>query len=1004
MSTALIIPFFYLLLFLLMQSFFEDEKKLRKNKVTSNNTRNAVLMFCLGLLARLLMSNIIRGYPADMSCFEAWSGRLSHGGPINFYAPDYFADYPPLYMLVLYFVGLINRFANSSPYVTVMLLKLPSMLADVGLAAMVYFWGRSRLGNKQATALSFMLLISPMMLLNSTFWGQIDSFFTIVLVASVYMVYGEKYSCGAFLYALAALIKPQAFIIAPLYLCAYFETKDFKMIGKSAAIGLATIFVAALPFTRGFNFLWLYEKYSATLASYPYATVNAFGIYGLFGYNWRPITDKFIFIPVSIWSNVAILLTVVLSIWFYFKSSGGRDKLFFMGHLIIVTLFIFGAKMHERYMFPAVLLLLFCYIFNKDKKLLYLFIAQSTIQFINCCIVLQGALNNNTGVSGNVMFIFSFIGICIYAYTIYVMFKLYMPNMLKDRKPFKRETFVPGSMVRIDYIVMACITLFYSLAAFYQLGDTVAPQTFYHTTQSEITVDLGRSEDVSSMILYFGIGDGSKNYEISKSNDGVNWESYTVVAHGSVFAWSKVKTEATARYFKILPEHDGMMLGELGILDKDEHPLPYTTNIPEINDEQDVVPAMPSYMNGSYFDEVYHPRTAYEVLHKIAPFENTHPPLGKLIIGMGVKIFGMTPFGWRFMGTLAGILMLPAFYLFAKKLFNSTVLSGIGTFVFAFDFMHFAQTRLATIDSYAVLFIIIMYYFLTRYIIMDFNKTPVKKGLLNLGLAGMFFGIGAASKWVCLYAAFGMAFLLFYTWIKAYFANTTSQEKQEYKKKIIQSVAWCVLFFVIVPLFIYSASYIPAMSYDLNGRTPLQYIVGNQTYMLWYHGEYVPTLEKHSFASNWYEWMIVKRPLWAYLNSDLRSEGIASSIASFGNPAVWWVGTVALVLSLFIAWKKRGLLIMLIIVPFLSQLLPWVAVTRMVWIYHYFASVPFMIFAILYLIKALQERYHVPSYVFYTYCGVVFALFIMFFPVLSGMEVPIKYFDYLKWFNTWSFI
>lgn len=82
----------------------------------------------------------------------------------------------------------------------------------------------------------------------------------------------------------------------------------------------------------------------------------------------------------------------------------------------------------------------------------------------------------------------------------------------------------------------------------------------------------------------------------------------------------------------------------------------------QLTDEQNTVPLYPSYMNSTYFDEIYHARTAYEHILGLEPYENTHPTLGKLIISVGIRIFGMNPFGWRFMGTLFGVLMLPALY------------------------------------------------------------------------------------------------------------------------------------------------------------------------------------------------------------------------------------------------------------------------------------------------------------------------------------------------------
>ena len=77
-------------------------------------------------------------------------------------------------------------------------------------------------------------------------------------------------------------------------------------------------------------------------------------------------------------------------------------------------------------------------------------------------------------------------------------------------------------------------------------------------------------------------------------------------------------------------------------------------------DEQTTVPETISQLNSMYFDEIYHARTGYEQLHKMPVYETTHPPLGKDLIMLGIALFGMTGFGWRFSGTLFGVLLVPA--------------------------------------------------------------------------------------------------------------------------------------------------------------------------------------------------------------------------------------------------------------------------------------------------------------------------------------------------------
>ena len=58
-----------------------------------------------GMLLRALLAVVTEPYAYDQNCFFSWALRIAQDGPGNFYAPDYFADYPPGYMLVLGLVG-----------------------------------------------------------------------------------------------------------------------------------------------------------------------------------------------------------------------------------------------------------------------------------------------------------------------------------------------------------------------------------------------------------------------------------------------------------------------------------------------------------------------------------------------------------------------------------------------------------------------------------------------------------------------------------------------------------------------------------------------------------------------------------------------------------------------------------------------------------------------------------------------------------------------------------
>ena len=72
------------------------------------------------------------------------------------------------------------------------------------------------------------------------------------------------------------------------------------------------------------------------------------------------------------------------------------------------------------------------------------------------------------------------------------------------------------------------------------------------------------------------------------------------------------------------------------------------------------------------------------------------------------------------------------------------------------------DATIATIDVYAVFFILLMYYFMYRYVTLNFFTGGLKKTLVPLGACGLFFGVGAACKWTCIYAGAGLAALLLF--------------------------------------------------------------------------------------------------------------------------------------------------------------------------------------------------------------------------------------------------
>jgi dolichyl-phosphate-mannose-protein mannosyltransferase len=651
-----------------------------------------------------------------------------------------------------------------------------------------------------------------------------------------------------------------------------------------------------------------------------------------------------------------------------------------------------------------------------------------------------------------------------------------------------------ANFTKIDIMIVAGMMIVYSLIAFTNLGSNEAPETYWRpVTKGEgVTVDFGSEQLIKRIYFWEGLPGGSvpneSKYEIEGSVDGETWTHLALLNPKTVFWWYFESVNSRARYVRLTTEVPGSWLNEVVFLGEDtanpikiEKIIPgdrqalsegsvYNlfdeySNVGEVKHKKQLV-YRPQIMTGMSpgFDEQYHGRTALEILNFRSPYEWTHPPLGKLLIATGVLIFGMNPFGWRFMGAFFGLLIIPLMFAFGKRLFKKTEYGFIAAFLMMFDFMHFTQSRIATIDTYPVFFIILTFYFMYRYCEMSYLKTDFNKLLLPLLLSGIAWGLGAASKWTALYAFIGLAVMFFvnlYTKSKeireARLSKSIKKDKDEWEKvqtkiddftmRAWQLVGWSVLVFVVIPAIIYGLAYVPTlMAKDIHFN--IGYIFDNNVSMFNYHSKLEAT---HSYSSRWWEWPPMTKPM-AYYFAEGLPEGQTQRLFAFGNPAVWWVGSLAILGVLLIglgAFIKRitvtsagaasnvkfsSLFKMIvrngnftnparffIITGFATVYLPWVISPRqLLFIYHYFPSVPFIIFAIVYLIKLFRDKALEPmketnkayklysilgNGLIYLYLAVAMILFFMFYPVIAGVPAPTEYIiKWLKWFpNNWYF-
>lgn len=1004
-----------------------------------------LIILIAAFVLRLILSLLFYGHPTDLNCFMAW-GNLVLEGPGTFYTSGSFADYPPGYMYVCGALAWICR-TLGIPYGSdgmAFLFKLPSTIADLAGTFLLY-----RIATKQGVSergalhLSALFALCPALLFVSGAWGQIDSLLALLLLLVIWLLRNDKRILAGAIYGIAILTKPQALMLGPIFAVAFLadvvdggENRGKRLLKTVLAVlaAIAALYVCSLPFQGTQNWDWLIRKYAETAGSYHYMSIEAFNFGSLIGGNWKTADTLFLGIPYNIFGMGMIVLSVAYaSVLYLIGRKRSPGALYLSGALVVLLIFSFGHYMHERYLLPALLLLLVAYVYYRDRRLLIAFGGMSLTAFLNATTAMY--VVNHTAARAafykGITFVGSLSTVLLAIFLAYVSFRilvrgetLYPLNAAPEAEELpakrqKRADILPKLQTdsklhytKRDTFYLLGITLVYGVVALTNLGSLRAPQTYWdaQTAGESITVSFERTEHVAAYSIFGNIDrDGTLLISTPAGHEETFEQTYD-----DMFRWKKTTTDFTANQVTLTLYSGTLKLNEMAFFDDNDQQIPIAAvsaagSQANLFDEQDQVDAVPSYYNGMYFDELYHGRTAYEHLHNLEPYENSHPPLGKIFIMLGVWTFGMTPFGWRVAGALFGIGMLPILYAFGKRMFRNSDYALVLTTLFAFDFMHFTQTRIATIDVYSVFFILLMYYYMYQYITMNFFVDEFRKTLKPLALSGLFFGIGAACKWTSIYAGAGLAVLLFGSLIARYleFARVNAQGSeaeqarvQDYWTLTLKTVLWCALFFLAVPFLIYFASYTPYYIYESGKQTG--YGLGGmfktfwnyQTFMYNYHSHLNAT---HPYQSNWYSWPFTAKPMWYFYNS-YTSQSQISTMSASGNPAVWWVSSIGAVTLLILRLRNKiapDRALQIFCAGVLANYLPWVLVPRCTFIYHFFATVPFILMATVYALQKLEQRYRDANFLKWVWIGFALLFFILLYPGLSGLPVSPEWASFL---------
>lgn len=322
------------------------------------------------------------GFETDVNAWKSWAERLNSLGPSDFYSSDYFSDYFPGYLYILWFMGIIYKFIlpnfSFADFRFELFIKLVTLCFEIGTAFFIYKITDKFIPRFKNLA-AILYLANPASIFNSSIWGQIDGIFTFFLVYSSYLLTNlKKPVLSSFWSSVSFLVKPHSLPFLPIALV-YNFSHNRKLLPTIILISILTPIILSSPFFGDPTGLVDLAKRSSNV--YPYTSLFAFNFWGIFGW-WTP--DNVIFIlPYQTIGQIMYLLLLLIIVIPWIKNKIKPEFFYTAVSLSFFSFFLFMTRMHERYLFPFLPFILIAAFLNKSKLLLCIYFFMTIVHFIN---------------------------------------------------------------------------------------------------------------------------------------------------------------------------------------------------------------------------------------------------------------------------------------------------------------------------------------------------------------------------------------------------------------------------------------------------------------------------------------------------------------------------------------------------------------------------------------------------------------------------------------------
>ncbi|MEZ0373144.1 MAG: glycosyltransferase family 39 protein, partial [Candidatus Sericytochromatia bacterium] len=528
-------------------------------------------------------------HPTDIVNFKAWSMHAARHPFSEFYKSvndkaGIWADYPPLYILVLWLMGRVQmlvdpNFSHWQGPLFTLLIKLPAILADLGCMAFFILILKRYIPLGMACFAALVFGLHPAVLYESALWGQIDSITLLLQLAAIWLLLRKDYAAAVLVTTLNILVKPQGLILLPLILAVTLYRRQFVHLAVGLGSSLVVTFVLTSMFVPVEQILpWLWDQYGRQAVLYPYSSIQAFNLWSLSGM-WASDVSRGIFgigegapsllFQHKTWGLLLFSLAYAGSLYFFWrKDREGVPEgvnLWHTSTLIMLAFFLFPTRMHERYLYSGLFLLLGSSLLQ--RRLSWLFWLLSGSFLLNLFYELPGHkvelkfgdafyfLNNMLdgrlaqGFPGNITWYkaIAFINLLIFAQIVYILVKYPLLELSAKLKAGLEDLMVslqherqqdrslkdwipaPVGLDRTDVKVLAGILFGTAILKLWRLGfppEMVFDEVYHARAAGEFLIAIKPLEWVHPPLAKLLIAIGVHFYELT----GVGWRVVPVIA------------------------------------------------------------------------------------------------------------------------------------------------------------------------------------------------------------------------------------------------------------------------------------------------------------------------------------------------------------------------------------------------------------------------------------------------------------------------------------------